>query len=229
VLEQINEIKLSIATYQSSLQAEIRTFREVSGRRTAQLYNQSLDIIENSVKQISADDDTIRAKLNAETQGACITNLNNYADSIIELSGYAISACIEGDESLALNMTAEFTAMLDSFEREVNFLGEIALNALIGRNVFTQGDEIIARVQEQLDAKTAAFNAKRGELIEKANQFPGVSSQYFSTLTSCANAAFESVCAGTAFVESQFKVCARFGSRGTRSVLPNPEIFFPQL
>jgi uncharacterized phage infection (PIP) family protein YhgE len=229
VLEQIDEIKSAIATYQTSVQDEIGAFRKASSKRTVDFYHETLNSVETSIKQISATDDDIRAKLNAETQGACITNLNNYVDSIIELSGYAISDCLEVDDVTTVNMTAEFTAALDAFEREVNFLSEIAINALIGRNVFTQGDKIVARIQEQLSAKTADYTEKLNTLLEKAKELQGVSSQDSSTLDTCTKAAGESVSSGTNFVDSQLQVCARFGSRGARSVLPDPKRFFPQL
>jgi hypothetical protein len=154
--------------------------------------------------------------------------LNKYVDSIIELSGYATSNCIEVDVS-TLNMTSEFTAMLDSFERDVNFLSEIALNAMIGRNVFTQGDEIVARIQELLDAKTEFYTIKLAEFVEKAKEVETSEFQDFTALKACIKDVEESVSAGTAFVGSQLQVCARFGSRGARSVLPNPKMFFPQL
>jgi hypothetical protein len=231
--EQVHElfggIQSTIFAYQSSVQDQIRTFRRINGERAVEYYNETLEIIDSSIKNISSSDIEIRSTLTEQPQNPCVTNLVNYVDNIIEQSGYAISNCINIGGENTLNSSSEFTALLDAFERDVNFLQQIAVTSLVGRNVFTQGSEIVERIQAQLDSKTAEFTERLTALTEAARKIATSAPNDFETLKVCFREVDASVANGLSTVEAQVPVCARFGGRGARSSLPDPVTFFPQL
>lgn len=229
VLQQLSEIQDSVFDYQASVQSQLRTFRLQNGERSGEYFNKTLEIIDQGIKTISASDVDIRAALANETQTACISNLVNFIDQIVELSGYAISNCIEIKDNSTLPISSELTLLLEKFERKVDNLQEICVEPLVGRNVFTQGDEIIKRIKNLLEQRTTAFTEKLAELAEKAKQLPVLADQDFAALNSCLGEIGGSVQSGIKVVESQLAVCIRFGGRGARSVLPNPKNFFPKL
>lgn len=229
VLDQLDALEETVFGYQAAVQQKIRVFRSSSGELTGDYYNKTLNIVEANIRTISASDIDIRATLSAQTQSACIINLVNFIDQIIELSGYAVSNCIEVKDNNTSIGNVDFTAVLDSFEGDVNVLAQIIVNALIGRNIFTQGSEILARVQEQLDAKTAEFDAILASLTEKSNGFTASINGEITNLNVCFEDINSSIQSAIFTIQSQLPVCNKFGGRGARSFLPRPADFFPQL
>jgi hypothetical protein len=232
VLVQLDELQQKVSNYQSSVQEKIQKFRASNGELTGDYFNKSLDVVEQNIKSISLSDAGIRESLAAQKQTACITNLVNFIDQIIELSGYAISNCIEVKDNNSLTGCVDFRELLDTFEKDVNVLTQIIVNALIGRNIFTEGSEIVARVQEQLKAKTAEFDSVLTALGEQSNGVTDSWDVEVSNLKTCFVEINSSIKSGIVAVESQITICTKFGGRGARSVPVVPfraTDFFPQL
>lgn len=82
---------------------------------------------------------------------------------------------------------------LDSLQREIAYLSEFVLTSMTGRNVFTQPDEIIARINELLDAKTAAYSSMLSEFTATAHELGLSGSTESSKLKSCVKEVEESV------------------------------------
>jgi len=232
VLAKLNEIEEKVFDYQGELKHNVTQFRAMTSLLINDMYNYTLGVIESSVEEISASDIVIRAELEAETQSACITNLNNFIDQIIELSGYAISNCIIVSDNTTFAETKTYFQFLDEFEQRVNTLAQLIVNALIGRNVFTQSDEIIARVEELFDAKVSEYDDELDELLNKINEWY---LQWIGEVTSveaCFGSIGTSIHAGIGAVKAQLPICRIFGGRGARSLsaVPlNAKDFFPQL
>ena len=191
-------------------------------------YNESLAAIEDNIKTIAATDTATRNTLAAQTQFPCVTNLANFVDQITELSGYAISNCIDAQDSENDNVTSDALTTLDDFERDVNSFAVVIINALIGHNIFTEGQAIVDRVQEQLDAK----KTKYADLFVQFNSNPNdLASAYDSevvTLNACFGDILTSINSGLAQV--QLPVCIKFGGRGARFLVAlSAADFFPGL
>jgi hypothetical protein len=231
VLVQINELEGKVAGYQVEVHQKIAKFRASNGELTGDYYNKTLNIVDENIKSISVSDAGIRESLAGQKQTACIVNLVNFIDQIIELSGYAISNCIEVKDN-GTSLAGDFRELLDSFERDVNVLTQIIVNALIGRNIFTEGNAIIERVQEQLKAKTAEFDAVLTSLAERSS---GVNDSWdveISNLKTCFVEIDSSIKSGIASIETQIPICVKFGGRGARSapiMRMRAADFFPQL
>ena len=84
VLVQLNALEGNVFNYQATVQAAIKKYRSSGSKSTSDYLNKTLNIIENNIQEISASDVDIRATLANETQSACILNLENFIDQIIE-------------------------------------------------------------------------------------------------------------------------------------------------
>lgn len=230
VLADIEAAEEDVNTYQSSLQAKIRDIRAGGATVSAEFINNANVVIKDNIKAISVSDIEVREALAAVAPSSCVTSLENFTDDIIELSGYATSNCIKVKSVNSVNQTVDVSTALDKFEQEVNGLGLIPINALMGRNIFTQGAEIIANITDELAAKKAAFDATLEDLLTHSG---GVSNEFqaeLEELKSCFVDINASVAAGISVVQSQIPVCVRFASRGGRTnFLFKAADFFPQL
>lgn len=228
VLAQLDAVEEDIFGYQTTILDQINTLRTESGGKTADHYNQTLTVIEENIQAISDSDTGIRTNLGAQTPGACITNLQNFLDQLIELSGYAISNCVEDDNSTT-DATAELMALLDQVEREAGILPQSIIDALIGRNIFTEGDAIIARINELFVEHKTVIETLVAEATAQIAELGTSADSGVATLTSCFGDIVTSVNGGISMLEVQIATCSKFGGRAPRSFLPDPIDFFPQL
>ena len=232
VLVELDNFKKEVSGYQTSIQQKISSFRESNGELTGDHYNISLAIIEENIKSISVSDVVVRETLAEQKQTACIINLVGVINNLIELSGYAISNCISLKDNSNYTINSDFKELLDSFERDVTVLSEVIINALIGRNIFTQGNEILERVQDQLKAKYAEFDAVIAALAERSTGVTVSMETEVSSLKTCFVEVDESIQSGIAAIKGQIPICVRFSGRGARSAVIIPfeaNDFFPQL
>lgn len=230
VLAQLDTLETEVFGYQAEVQAQIKTLRDASGSAIAEYYNRTLVTIKKNIQEIAVSDVAVSAALDAEVQTACITNLKNFIEQILELSGYATSNCIEIKEDTTAVIPADYLTKLDALEKDVNILAQIFINALIGRNIFTESDAIVERVGVQLEEKKAEYLAILAELSETSKGFSTNLDSDTATLDTCFNEIDSSISSGIDVVQAQLPVCTKFGARGARSAsLPNPKDFFPQL
>lgn len=237
VIARIGELKEEVFAFQDEIVATIAEFRLRSGRSFDPAHatgneNRTLKIVGTSVMGISAADLEVRAVLDAQAENACIANLRSFLDQILELSGFATSNCILLRDDRSMNGSSNFADYLEAVEKDASLLGEIFVNALIGRNVFTQGAEIIARIEElwveQKESFTAAISALRALEGEVGESWETT----FGALHECMNDIIKTVSNSGSIIAAQLPICAQFGGRGARSaipILPDPKAFFPKL
>lgn len=232
VIAKINELKAGVFNYQGEISAILEDFRQRSGRSSdsAGYANRTLVVLEEKILKISAEDSEVRIVLDTQATNACIANLRSFLDQILELSGFATSNCIELEGDTSVGGSENFTSTLAAIAKDANALGEIFIKALIGRNIFTQGDEIIARIEELLKEQKETLTVSIAALQALEGQVGDSWETSFKALDTCMNNVIISVSDAALMVASQLPVCAKFGGRGARSaILPNPKAFFPQL
>lgn len=233
VLAKLNTLEAAVIVYQSNIQAEIKALQIFNGLM-AEYYNKTLSTIERYIREISFSDVVFREVLDAENETACIKNLKNFLDSIIELSGYAISNCIETKDNTSFVIPVDYLSKLYTLEKDVNSLSQIIINALIGHNIFTESSAIVARAVNQLEEKKEKFSATLTELTDASKGFSATFDFGIADLETCFNDILSSVGSGNYIIHSQLEICHKFGNarggRGARSAtLPNPKSLFPQL
>ena len=229
VLIELTTLETEIISYQFAVLQKIESFRLARSTMDTDYWNRTLTVIKANIRNISSSDTNIRSALAAETQTACNLNLANFLDQIIELSGYAISNCVEARD--AVNETVSFEALeaLYNFEEDVHAINVIITNALIGRNIFIEGPAIVARVQEQLVAKRAVYGAIFQQIISTSSTITEMYDKEIDNLQTCFSGVETSIQGGISAVRDQLPVCITFGARGARSLLVKPSDFFPEL
>lgn len=231
VLAQIDALETEVFDYQASIQIQVRNLRTSGGQISNDLYNKSLTIIEDNIKNISVSDAEISSTLASLTQSACVKSLITTVDQVIELSGYAISNCVDDQNSTFSNSSTDLESLrlLDAVEKDISFLAATIVNAFIGRNVFTEGDAIVQRVQEQLNATRTEIDETISKIKESFGDFTATWGNELKEMQTCFDAIDSSIQFGIATIQAQIPVCTMFGGRGARSAQINPRIFFPQL
>lgn len=231
VLAQIESLEDQVFEYQATVQIQVRNLRSSGGQISSDLFNKTLTIIESNIKNISVSDNEISSSLASLNQSACVKNLVNTVDQIIELSGYAISNCIDVQNASSLNSTTDLESLhlLESVEKDINYLAAIIVNAFVGRNVFTEGDSIVTRVQEQFNTTRTEIDATLSRVRGNSGNFTAAWDDEIKELQTCFNAIDVSIQSAISFVRAQIPICKMFGGRGARSAIINPRVFFPQL
>lgn len=231
VLAKIDGLEEEVFEYQASIQAKIRSMRVSGGQISNDLFNQSLTIIGNNIKNISVSDNDISSTLAALNESACVKSLINTVDQIIELSGYAISNCIDLQNATSVNCTTDPAALgiLDKVEKDIYYLTAVIVNAFIGRNVFTEGDTIVKRVQEQLNTTRTEIDKALSQIEKTFGDFKAAWDEEIKEMQTCFDNIDKSIQSAIVTVKAQIPICTLFGGRGARSAAIDPRIFFPQL
>lgn len=229
-LADIEAAEDEVASYQSALQAKIRDIRAGGATVSAEFIANANLVIKSNIKTISVSDNEVRTALAAVAPSACIKSLESFTDDIIELSGYATSNCIEVKSGNGTENIVGDSVDLDKFEQEVNSLGLIPINAFIGRNIFTNGTEIVAKITNELAAKKVEFDATLEHLLAQSGGASNELQAEIEKLKSCFVDINESVTSAISAVQAQIQVCVKFSGRGGRAIFPlKASNFFPQL
>lgn len=169
-----------------------------------------MKMIEENINAISSSDVTIQEILSREIQTICIANLKTMIEATIESSGYAISNCIYDGDGIANTAFRSFYQFLDGSERDFNLEPIIIINALTGRNIFTQHRAIENRAQNQLTARITNFNSFSTEIDERLKNVTEVVEQQITILDSCIKALNSFVEEEIDRISSHLSVCHKF-------------------
>lgn len=229
IIPRLEQAEQSVKDYHASALEQFATLRKSADQLSSDYFNRALTTITDNIKSVSTADTNVRAELNAETQAVCIVNLQDGVDRLIENGGYAISNCIELKDVNSLNVSADLYEAFDRFERQVNVLPQIVFNALIGRNVFTDLDAIIARIQEQLTERQSTFDATFTTIADLIAAFTAAWNSENDFVKSCYDDVDVSMLSGTSAVQASIPICVKFSGRGARFAGINADDFFPQL
>lgn len=212
---------------QKPAQNVIRATRASSGDAVSKFIMNILDIVEGNIRNISVSDVDIRKALAAQKKNNCINSLATFLDHLIELSGYAIANCVDNSNIVA--QAKEFSQFMDTFEHDANVAGSIFIQAYISRNIFTEGNEVLASFKEQVAAKRIEYQARIVTMQQSAKVFYAALAEELVSYNKCCAATQDSINNGIATVQKEIPVCAKFGSRGGRSAVLDAADFFPQL
>lgn len=229
VLSQLDTIKVQILDYQDSVLSDISFNRYLTETQYTYYFEKTLSMTKKNIEKISISDTTIRATLAAEPQTACLLNLVNFIDQVIEMSGFAISNCVEDKNVDSFKPSFDFSDLLEMLENETNQLTETIVNALIGRNIYTDGEAIIARVRDQLVDKQAEIDNALADISSKSVGYFFERDAVFANFNVCFDDIGTSIKSSIAVAQAQISMCSQFGSRGARSAQLNAKSFFPQL
>lgn len=172
VLAKINDIKGDVFSYQASVVAAVSSFRRDFDGEAIAYVEKYLDLTEGNIVGVYTSDAHLRTTLKSETESDCITNLLTFLEQIIELSGFAISNCVVDGMIENSNSSIDFSAALDEAGIKTASIGDVIIQAFIERNIFTQENEIIGRVEElfasDFQSLQLSFQFARSSEVERS-------------------------------------------------------------
>lgn len=190
--------------------------------------NGYVNLVKRVITDVSLLDEPSRNVLAAESQTSCILNLVSFMDNIRELSGYAISNCIE-DKSGWNARFATLSGSIDVLHADLNNLIQAILDGLIGRNSYTEPEEILRSQLQLFNERLLALKEKLDNLKDSFDaDLNDVASYTYDDEQKCFDAITYNVNSAVSLVQSQLVVCRVFTGRGQRiAVALNADNFFP--
>lgn len=224
----ITDLQNQIATQSTDSLRTVLSLRQTATSLAFTYKNGYVDVIKTAITDIEVIDTPTRDILAGETPSACITNLVTFLDNIRELSGFAISNCVEDKAGFNAEI-ATLTDSIAAIDTEINDLIQAILDGLYGRNSYTEPDAILARQLELFNAKSASLAqllADLEALVEaKSNE---VADYDYADEKACFDDIALNVQSAIPVVANQLTVCRTFNTRGSRfAITLNANDFFP--
>lgn len=224
----ITDLQKIIEQNQIDALNQIFTLRRTASSVGFNYKNGYVNLLKRVITEVSLLDEPSRAVLAAENSTACILNLVSFMDNIRELSGYAISNCVEDKSGWNVRF-ANVSGAIDAFELDLNNLIQAILDGLIGRNSYTEPDDILKRQLELLNERLAAFNNKLASFKNSLGvDLNTVLNYTYDNEQKCFDAITYNVNSAVAMVSSQLAVCRVFSGRGQRfAAALSADSYFP--
>lgn len=214
VLNELDAVKAEMLLYQAKILNRLKTFNDLNVDVRNKYLTNMLGSIQGSVKFISSLDSDARALFATEAEGPCKTNLVNLVDLTVAIISNSMTSCIESGIDGSILVWSP--GILDSLGKDLNNLLRIIIKTYIGRNIFTEGNQILIIVQELFEAKKIEFEAILGEIQRISEQLSISLDGRFESLVSCFAEVEEKARSGMA---DQISVCSNF-EKTTTALLP---------
>lgn len=236
VLQKIDEIQDLINTYriynqdEPSLGRFIQVFRQMTPIIYMDNFNYTFNTHLQAIARLGSADADFRSKISAENPNSCFDNLLTSLSNAVEYSGYFISDCIDINDPSIFTKTKTFLKDIEESDKIARALPIIPFKALIGRNVFTKPDEIIARLQELYDIEFSNDKEVLERLLDEINIFAlGWNSESFG-IEACLKGIDASVKNAVEAIEARIPSCRSYGGYKPRSSIVPIDItqFFPK-
>lgn len=232
VLSTLSKLRDDVLRYQASVMESVESLKEASGNGDRFRVKKYLELADGNIFGIYTSDVIVRGALRKVKPSPCVDNLATFLDQIIELSGYAVSNCISDTAVGGSDASIDFRSGMTEIESEAVSVGEIIIQALTGRNIFTQGNEITERAEFLLTEKRKILDASMSDLNSITVDIDYMHAITYKNLKTCFSKLTINVEDAMELIEAQIPICQMFVGRGARSTfpsLPNPSDFFPQL
>lgn len=223
VFQKLREIGDLVANYKifkeedASLGRFVEIFQQMNPLIAKDVFNETVEVITQNIEKLAALDSSIRNVLLAEKQNSCILSLLTFLDQITTQSGFLVSNCIEITDPAVFHKTSEYYNNLKETIKQIEKLPLVMFNPFVGRNVFTQSDEIAARIQELYDIELSDDQETLDGLLEKINIFAlAWHNEYFS-IKSCLGEVEGNLKDAHAAIQAQLLQCKAFGGKTGRS------------
>jgi hypothetical protein len=119
-------------------------------------------IEENAIKLLKQDEPAREAIFDKNLQSSpCITNLKVLLNGITEFTGFGSSNCVNTYDQGVKGALDTAYALLQKFEGSFGNVQQIVTRSFIGKNAFTQSDDIRARFAEQHEKRSKEWEAVR--------------------------------------------------------------------
>lgn len=219
VLEKLSELKELVFDYkmyrdgETSLAYFLPLMRKVNPLILRGTFNYTIQAVKNAAKNIAESDAAVNEILAGEKQNSCIKSLAAQINLQTEMSGFYSSDCLNIYNWNIFNITEDWLTDLEFSGMEVDRFPQILINAFIGRNAFTQSDDIIARLQETYDGNLANYLETYTRLMTKDNQFALGWHQEAFSIENCLNALQADLTSYYSGITAQIPICRKYSGK----------------
>lgn len=234
VFEKLNEVAGLVARYKTYTEGEVslgrfvELFQQMNPLITKDVFNETAELVMQNAANLAALDAEVRDLLLAEKQNSCIRSMLTFLDQILMQSGFIISNCIDITSPDVFKKTFDYYSDLMDAIKTIEKLPLVLFNPLIGRNVFTQPDEIAARIQELYDIELSDDQETYDRLLAKINIFVFAWHDEYSSIKQCIENVQVAVVEAQTAVKAQLPLCRAVKAARSLALRPlDVADFFP--
>jgi hypothetical protein len=143
---------------------------------------------------------------------ACITNLKVVLNGITEFTGFGSSNCVTAYDTSVRGALDTAYALLQKFEGSFGDVQQIVTRSFIGKNAFTQSDDIRARFNEQFSKRTSEWEKIRPDTEAFVRTLESNIAVFNTALGECFAAIQVKVAPAYSVLTSEIATCRAFDS-----------------
>lgn len=224
MINKISDIQSQIVTVRGNYLNSIIELRQQVYSNELNNESDYVDLIKLAIETIQEVDTATRVILANEIPSSCIDNLLKFLDDIEELSGIAISNCVEVN---SVTEAIKIFNSLNSFEFELNGLIQVILKEIINKNPLTQPLAVTAQQYENFQEEAGKLSEKLTPVSENINK---LGNSDIINKKECFDAIITTMISAINSISKQLSICRNFSSRGARiGITLNAHDFFPEI
>lgn len=219
VLEKLEELKELVFDYkiyrdgETSLAYFLPLMRKMNSLLLRGTFNYTIQAVKQAAANIAKADASAIEILAVEKQNSCIKSLSVQINLQTEMSGFYSSDCLNIYNWNIFNITEDWLTDMEMSGMDVDSFPLILINAFIGRNAFTQPDDIIGRIQETYDSSMATYLETYSRLMTKVNQFALGWHQEAFAIENCLKELQTDLASSFSEITTQIPVCRKYSGK----------------
>lgn len=141
---------------------------------------------------------------------ACVVNLRVLLNGATEFTGFESSNCVTSYDKSVQGALNTAYALLQKYEGTFGDVQQIVVRSFVGRNIFTQPDDIVARFEEQFRTRKADWEAIRPDIESFVANLSGNIAVFNTVLGSCFGRIQAEVAPGYQIIREKLTVCEAY-------------------
>jgi hypothetical protein len=204
--EQLTGLQTEINEQLTAIRTAVSTVLKSSSEAT-------LTQIEANANKILAQDEPARdAIFTISPSTVCVNNLKTIINGITEFTGFGSSNCVTlYDKSVQGALNTAY-ALLQKYEGSFGDVQQIVVRSFIGKNAFTNGDDIEARFAEQFQKRSNEWAAIRPDVENFVKTLDSNIAVFNNVLGNCFKNIQDNVAPAYGLLQSEIATCAAFDS-----------------
>ena len=193
--EQLTAIRTAVSTVLRNSSTE--TLKQIEG---------------NANKLLDQDEPARDAIFLIDPSTVCINNLKTVLNGITEFTGFGSSNCVTSyDKSVQGSLDTAY-ALLQKYEGSFGDVQQIVTRSFIGRNAFTQSDDIRARFAEQFNKRNADWATVRPDVEAFVRTLESNIAVFNGVLGNCFRSIQDKVAPAYGVLTAEIVTCSAFDS-----------------
>lgn len=208
-LVNLNTVRNWIYDVQRSFWSQISEIRTGVNQQLYSYYSEVLTIVKPRVEAIPPLDTTIRASIaSLSNQSAeCTLDSTTQVNKAMTQAGVRVSNCIIDVQDQIANSSADAlpdAALFSAIDGKINNLPKILVDVLIGRNIYTQYNEIESLAEQRYNARSDEIRSDLSSYVGRSNQLPASWESLINRVQTCLTSVHNGVVNSLVFIEDNY-------------------------